>query len=341
MPPATFADILPITRLSSHFYTVTFEDAWCIGSVPNGGYTTSAFLICARTHMQTTHTTRSQPHPINLHLQFLRRTAVGPATLLVRDIKLGSRISNLHLTLYQNNNLTLPIVEGYIMMSNLSTETGYTLDTSYRLHPPPLPANLHALRTTGEDTHYTLRRNEPFPNFRRAALNVQMYLVRPSSRPSTTPRSIGDQWIRFYPYQNPGKWTNDALGFLVDLFPQIIEQYINTIAEDAAITEPSQSKLREITLANKPETAFWYPTLALNLDVKKLLPPEGVDLLFVRVQAKIVRNGRFDLEIGVWDEGGGCVALSTHASLVLDSSRNLTRSSDKGGEKKGKGGSKL
>lgn len=338
MAPITFADILPVTPLSSHTYSLTLEDAWCIGTVPNGGYTTSAFLICARAHMQHTHPKRAQPHPINLHLEFLRRTSVGPATFTVRDIKLGSRISNLHLTLYQNNNTTLPIVEGYITISNLSSESGLTLDTSYALQPPPLPVDLRSLTATGEDSHYMLRRGEPFPSFRRAALNVQMYLVKPSARGSR-PRSIGDQWIRFFPLQRPnGRWTNDALGFLVDLFPQIIEQYINPVAEAAAVTEIDMDKLRKIVKENPPEAKYWYPTLVLNLDVKKLLPEEGVEMLFVRVRAKVVRNGRFDLDVSVWDEKEEMVAHSNHASLVLDAARNITRNG-KGDAKKD--GSKL
>ena len=337
MPTTTFADILPVSPLSSHTYSLTLEDAWCIGTVPNGGYTTSAFLICARKHMQHTHPKRALPHPINLHIEFLRRTSVGPATFTVRDVKIGSRITNLHLTLYQNNDTTLPIVEGYITMTNLSTESGLTLDTSYSLHPPPLPADLALLTSQGEDSNYMLRHGEPFPKFRRAAMNVQMYLVKPSARPVDRAKSIGDQWIRFVPLQKPdGRWTNDSLGFLVDLFPQIIEQYINPIAEDAAVTETDMDRLRKIVKENEPKARYWYPTLVLNLDVKKLLPEEGVDLLFVRVQAKTIRNGRFDLDVSVWDQQGEMVAHSMHASLVLDASRNITRS-----EKNKKDGSKL
>ena len=92
-------------------------------------------------------------------------------------------------------------------------------------------------------------------------------------------------------------------------------------------------KLRKIVKENESTTTYWYPTLALNLDVKKLLPDEGVELLFVRVQAKLVRNGRFDLDVSVWDEGGEMVAHSVHASLVMDTSRNLTRKEN--GQKSG------
>ncbi len=97
-------------------------------------------------------------------------------------------------------------------------------------------------------------------------------------------------------------------------------------------------KLRKIVKENPPEAKYWYPTLVLNLDVKKLLPEEGVEMLFVRVRAKVVRNGRFDLDVSVWDEKEEMVAHSNHASLVLDAARNITRNG-KGDAKKD--GSKL
>lgn len=332
----TFADLCPITSTSSHTYNVEFKEEWLIGTVPNGGYTTCNFLICARTHMQTTHAKLKQPHPINLHLEFLRRVAVGPATFIVRDVKMGSRITNLHLTLTQNNDPTTSIVEGYIMMSNITSESGLSLPTHYALHPPPVPAHLPTLAAKGEDTHYRKRGPEPFPKFRRAVLNTAIYLVKPSERPAYFPKSINDQWIRLAPVQNgenrigSGRWTNDALGFLVDMFPQIVEQYLNPVVEQAAITVSDEAEMHRIIKevsgsSDSPSAKYWYPTLTLTLNVKKSLPEEGVDWLFVRVQAKAIKEGRFDLDVSVWDEAGEMVAESLHHSLALDSQRNITR----------------
>jgi hypothetical protein len=68
---------------------------------------------------------------------------------------------------------------------------------------------------------------------------------------------------------------------------------------------------------------FWYPTVLLNLDIKKSLPEEGVDWLFVRVTTKQIKNGRMDLEIVILDEGGEIVALSHHVALAVGSERNV------------------
>ncbi|OAP62337.1 hypothetical protein AYL99_04540 [Fonsecaea erecta] len=340
MAPPTFADVLPIKQLSSHQYALTLENEWCIGTVPNGGYVTSAFLMVARVHMSLTHKTRSEPHPINLHLQFLRRTSVGPAIFTVKDVKLGARVSNLHIVLAQkqeHNDQWQDEAQGYITMSNIATEEGLSLDTQYQRWPPALPANLALLGERGQDENYTRRSRDPFPSFRRAAQNIQIFLVHPDRRPPPgefgRPRAIVDQWVRFAPKTpslNPdenitGRWTNDALGFVVDMFPQIVESYVNPFVEEAAIGQHSEAELKNFLKSNEPRAKYWYPTLTLNLDVKKLLPEEGVEWLFVRVMAKAIRNGRFDLNIEVWDEGGELVASSTHASLVMDASRNITR----------------
>ncbi|KAI1614144.1 alpha,alpha-trehalose-phosphate synthase [Exophiala viscosa] len=324
----TFADVVPIKQISSHQYTLDLADEYCIGTVPNGGYVTSSFLVVARTHMSLTHRVRSEPHPVNLHLEFLRRTSVGQALFTVKDIKLGSRISNLHIVLSQrqsHNDKFQDEAEGYITMSNIATESGLSLDTNYQLYPPPLPVDLRQL-SEGHDKNYAIRANDPFPQFRRAAQNIQMFLIRREQRPENHPKSINDQWVRFTPNRVPnGRWTNDALGFLVDMFPQIVESYVNPFVEEAARGEHSQAELKQFLESSEPRAKFWYPTLVLNLDVKKLLPEEGVEWLFVRVKAKAIRNGRFDLDVEVLDEQGELVATSSHASLIVDSSRNMTR----------------
>ena len=63
--------------------------------------------------------------------------------------------------------------------------------------------------------------------------------------------------------------------------------------------------------------------MLLNIDFKKELPEEGVEWLFVRVQAKQIKNGRMDLDVVIIDEEGDIVALSQHVALVLSAERNI------------------
>lgn len=41
------------------------------------------------------------------------------------------------------------------------------------------------------------------------------------------------------------------------------------------------------------------------------------------MRSKAIRNGRMDLEVEVWDEGGEVVALSTHVALIVGAERNM------------------
>ena len=321
MSPATFADFVKVKPLSSHSYAVDLDGDWAIGTVPNGGYTASVFFIIASTHMRTTHPKRSCIHPINVHLQYPRRTSAGPAIFNVRDVKIGSRISNLHMALsqQQENGQWADEVEGYVTMSNLAQEEGLSLDTQHKLYPPSLPVNLKALEEKGEDENWLTRSKDPFPNFRRAAQHVQFHLMRPSSRPKDRPKSIADQWSRFTPYKKPGRWTNESLGFVCDMFPQIVESYVNPVLEDTAA---SGGDVAEAIKKNEPLAKFWYPTVCLNMDVKKLLPEDGVDWLYLRVRARQIKNGRLDLDVEVWDADNDLIALSTHTALIVGTERN-------------------
>lgn len=79
-------------------------------------------------------------------------------------------------------------------------------------------------------------------------------------------------------------------------------------------------------VSSKPTLSnLWYPTLLLNLDIKKALPEEGVEWLFVRVDAKQIKNGRMDLESVIMDEGGDIVALSHHVAFAVGPERNLAQ----------------
>jgi len=102
------------------------------------------------------------------------------------------------------------------------------------------------------------------------------------------------------------------------MFPQVIETLVvNDFYIPGMMTE---DKIRRVK-------GFWYPTVSLSLDIKKALPPEGVEWLFARVRAKQVKNGRYDLEVIIMDETGELVALSNHVVMVMDASRNLAKRS--------------
>jgi acyl-CoA thioesterase FadM len=50
-------------------------------------------------------------------------------------------------------------------------------------------------------------------------------------------------------------------------------------------------------------------------EIKK--DPSGSKWLFMRVRTHEIKNGRFDTEVTIVDEGGELVCLSRHVSLVF------------------------
>lgn len=169
------------------------------------------------------------------------------------------------------------------------------------------------------------------PQFRKAAHRVQSYLPRNGQLEP----GLADEWICFA--QQPGeKFTQESLGFVADQFPQIVEMYPGAAAAGTTARGNPRGGIEDAEEEKKKkEKPNWYPTILLNLEVKKCLPPEGAEWLFVRVRAKKIENGRMDLEVVVLDEGGALVAVSNHVCLILGAERNLTRGGGTGEEEEG------
>lgn len=147
----------------------------------------------------------------------------------------------------------------------------------------------------------------PFAEFRKASKRVRFHLPRKGQMAN----GMADEWLRM---RSGERFTHESLGFVADMGPQLVEGYL---ADEDLNDSTSPVKAR------KGPAKFWYPTLLLNLDVKKALPDEGVEWLFVRIQAKKIANGRMDLEFLVLDEEGDLVAVSNHVALVVGAERNL------------------
>jgi hypothetical protein len=269
---------------------------------------TAIFLQVVSAHFNTTLSKQNQPHTIALHLDFLRRTQAGAAHFTVKDTKLGRQASVVHVTLTQDGREE---VLGVITNSNILTETGVSFSTSWSLNPAPLPVSLPRL-PENKDENWCLQAEMPFASFRKATQKTELYFPREGQKD----RCRADEWIRL---KTGEKWTNMTLGYVSDMWPMPMEAFINE-------QNPYDVKNNSDAKLNKTRT-FWYPTLLLNLDVKKVLPKGGVDWLFVRVETKGIKNGRMDLEIVILDEGGDVVALSHHVALAVGSERNLAKRS--------------
>ncbi|KAB5531392.1 thioesterase-like superfamily-domain-containing protein [Coniochaeta sp. 2T2.1] len=327
--PSAPADFVPLaksieaTRLDSHTYAVNLQACYTIGTVPNGGYVCCTLLQAAHVHLSP----RSQPDTVTAHFEFLNRSETGPAVVIVEDIKLGRSLSVLHVTLYQRGLLSHAPwitpgtsrreVAAYVTNGSIASEQGVSLTTSFLSPPVPtiLPVDLPAL-AEGRDILWHRMELPVTPFGRNRSLeNVEYYSPR-AGQPD--PDRI-DIWMRL---AAGGGFKNASLAYVVDAWPYVIEQYRPKSPGTAPFPH---------------DVSFWYPTVALNLDVKKALPAEGVEWLFMRETAKMIKNGRFDLEVTVLDAKGELVAVATHVAMIVGAERNHAARSEGKDKEKGKG----
>jgi Thioesterase-like superfamily len=225
-------------------------------------------------------------------------------------------------------------VVGYITQSNITAEVGPTFPTNFKLDPVPPPANLALLDSNSDPKWH--KRAMPFDNFRAAAKKLIFHLPKQGSGHE----SVSDQWIQF---ANGENFTNESLGFVCDMFPLIIENYrpdspYKATEEQKKIGGPEppvsnveggvKPKNKDRKVVDTQWVRYWYPTLLLNIDVKKALPEGGVKWLQTRNRSKLIKNGRMDIDVAVYDEGGDLVALSSHVVLIVDASRNTAKRSE-------------
>ncbi|EEH44874.1 uncharacterized protein PADG_01163 [Paracoccidioides brasiliensis Pb18] len=329
-----------VTPLSSHTYAVNLRLEWCIGTVPHGGYVTSIFHNVAVTHLKHTHPTlhSGAPHPITIHLTFLRRTEAGPATFTVQDTKLGSRTSTLHITLSQldPDGAVREEAASYITVSNFDQEEGPTMNTGYELSALPvrgpgdlaavggvrggaLTVDLARLARDGRDGDWE-RFHAAFATMRKASQHAEFYTPRRSGMGKTY-SGVVEQWARFKPYGRIERWTDASLGYLADMFPMMLETFDRKQWGADGATAPGSAAAAESS--SDKVARYWYPTVLLNIEFKKKLPAEGVEWLYSRVQTKVLRDGRMDLDLVMLDEQGEVVALSNHVALIVDAQRNF------------------
>ncbi|KAK3402663.1 thioesterase-like superfamily-domain-containing protein [Sordaria brevicollis] len=325
-----FAKATEIKRLDTNTYQANLVDSFCIGAVPNGGYVASCILQAAILHGSSRSPSNPQPHVMNAHFEYLNRTEVGPATIIIEDVKPGRQLTTLHATLYQggssSSSSSSPTtgkkrLTAYLVMTNLSSFQGITLDTQFSLVPPPLTLTKpnFGLLKQNRDPNWTAIPLPPGFSYIRALQNTKFYIPRAGQ----VRKSIIDLWIRL---SSGERFTDATLGYVSDCWPYVVEAY-----------RPRTEKENE-GAAFRHDARHWYPTVVMNVEQKKAAPAGtggkegGWEWLRMRVSSKEVRGGRFDLEVLVMDEAGELVVVSNHVGLVLGSERNLAG--------RGKGGMK-
>ncbi|KAM0259369.1 hypothetical protein ACHAQJ_003401 [Trichoderma viride] len=322
--PASLEEETAVRRLDDTTFEANLSPNYCVGSVPNGGYVATIFLRVAKEYLAH----RNQPDTIVAHWEFLSRTTIGPAILVVEETKPGRSISVLHISLYQGSLLpqapwistdakdgkpkSEKEVVAYVTNRSIAAENGITLATGWSIQPklPPPVADFSKL-LANQDPDWG------FMNLlqrRAVTITQQLRIFRHhDTYANNGTDSVVDAWLC---NRNGEPFKAPALGLVVDCTASFMPELHRPPTKDDPPVGGGEFTYK---------TAFWYPTLAMNLDVKKRLPDEGEKWLFVRSTAKQIYNGRFDIEIIVLDRAGDLVALSHHVAMMVNFEKNLAK----------------
>jgi hypothetical protein len=295
-------------------------------------------LAAAKVHLSS----RGQLDTLTAHFEYLGRSAVGPAIVAIEDVKLTGQLSTLHLTLWQEGivsespwispSTSRPIILAYTNHTDIRALGGYTLPTGYEATAaaslPPWP-RFDLLKSKGVDEFWEEALQPKALRVWRSSRNWRFFL--PRAGPSAS--GVLDMWVNL---ASGERITQSALPFVVDSFPHSLVTFLASSEIQkrmSAQKKPAKQAEKEDAGAPKgvapergqPSASWWCPTVALNLEVKALLPEEGVEWLAVRVTSKQIRNGRLDIESVVRDAGGGLVAIGHQVLMVVDMKRNMQR----------------
>ncbi|KAI1372089.1 thioesterase family protein [Hypoxylon crocopeplum] len=327
-----FSKATKIEKLDSLTYRANLDETFCIGAVPNGGYAGSCMLAAANAHLSP----RGQPDTLTVHFEYPGQTSPGPAIIVIDDVKLSRRLSTLHITLWQGGllpqapwitpSVSRRIALAYATNINFSTFTGMSMPTGYEGTPaaalPPVP-DFEALKSKDSDeTWEEIKMPKAATLVQRSLLNWRFYLPREGP---LTP-GVLDMWIRM---ASGERITQGALPYVVDSFPFNLHTFL-AAPELRALLEASQkgatdAQAEDVREKDRQRATLWFPTVVMNLEVKAMLPEEGVEWLAVRVTSKQIKDGKFDLEVLVRDVEGEMVALSHHVAMIVSLERNTKK----------------
>ncbi|MCJ1404060.1 hypothetical protein MMC11_007285 [Xylographa trunciseda] len=309
----TLKEAIKTIPVDSHRYQADLPLDHCYIKTAHGGLLVSVIVSALHQHFGTTLRSYGHPHTFDIETIFVRPAASGTAIVEIQDVKLGTSVSIVHFRLVQHGKER---VVGYASNMNLNAEEGISFPQHDILTPRPASAEIAKLMRDA-DPHWVGWTIPWHPaSFLKPVTHFRFY----TPIHATPQKNITDVWMRFA--SEDERFTTDMLGSVADHWRRMLENYRPGSAWNGV--EISKNAIRaaaEGTPFKGYSTSYAYPTLSMHLEVKKLLPSQGVQWLFLRARSTEIKNGRFDAEITILDERLELVALSHQVSFVLGSTQ--------------------
>ena len=194
---------------------------------------------------------------------------------------------------------------------NMNTEKGISYTTDFVLNPPPPVANITRLLDDSDPQWLSWT----YPWSPKSYLNAATHIRWFAPVNGVQHTSIINLWLT--PIAHNDSFTNETLASIADQWSPVLENY----RSDSPFTSErlaSATKANDTAVGIDPNTPpFKYLTASMSLEMKNVLPPEGVRWLFLRAQAKEIQNGRLDAEILILNETLDLVAISHQVSFII------------------------
>jgi hypothetical protein len=258
-------------------------------------------------------------------MEFLRPCERYESTITVTILKIGGVSSTLQLQLSQNGQLK---VIALATSTNFDKSLGPSADTAWTLLPPPKPI----------PDFDRVAANKPEDNWLPAQLSGEVVPIV-SRIKILNPRGgfpidgICDAWNGWM-----GGERMDAtyVALMTDMIPSMSDTLLrNDGVFDAHLSFEKIERWAEQnpgipfegsnSIAQAMKASIWNSTVSLDIEFKRRLPKEGLRWIFTRTAAKMLHDGRMDVDITICDEDMELVVVARQLILVLEAQRKFGR----------------
>ncbi|KAI0165393.1 thioesterase family protein [Hypoxylon sp. FL1284] len=295
-----------------------------------GGSITAVIHHAAATHAATDPAlaSRDQPDILSMHVEFLRACERCPSTVVVSALKVGAITSTLQLQLSQNGRLR---VVALATTNNFDKPLGPSAPTSWALQPPPPPPpDLAAVEARRPDRHWLPARvaGEIIPATR--------HLLTLSPRRGFPVDGVYDAWYGCY---DAGERMDPSfVAMMADIIPSMFDTLIrNGGPYDVHTFQRKLARWAEEhpgvpaemgdSLAEAMRVTTYNNTVTLDLEFKKRVP-EDLRWIQTRVETKMLREGRMDVDITMCDSEMELVCTAHQLILVLEAERKFRKKTE-------------
>lgn len=288
-------------------YTGTIDTTWCIGSVPQGGYSLSLILNAVLAFMRTPEVAstdvRSVCHhdPLLLSATYIQAVAWIPFEVRIRVLKRGKSLSNIQADLYQDDQLritTQVLMTNFVLQKESAdksrvgtdaddaTQNGYTLTSrsqwapSFPLCPPSVckPAIYF-------DESIEAKGGKKFGFGKLLTTSSDPKHVECTLKGNTLTSGVYYTLTRHPPLSLPqDKVKNGRLAEGINLIPFLVDMLLSPPMMISGKHEP-----------------HWYPTLHLTIEFKRQMPSKKiVDRSATYSKGRFMINGQHETDGELW-----------------------------------------